>query len=864
MHWYNPDKKEAAMKKGNASIRLALGLIAIGILCGLHGLAQSSDGPYYVVDPTIASPTDHVYNAIPAALAALNALGEGGWGATLVIYPGEYQIGATLNINIPGLNVVSRDGADKTQLVPAPAFAPAGSPLIRITAQDVRIADLKITGSGGVPASTGIQVDASDCELVNLLVDSHTVNGGIVSPGGADRLTVVGSRVLNNAANGISLTGCYAIRIENSEVRSNGAGIILSSCDNSSVVASMVVGNNWHGINVIGSRSVTISENSPIANNAGDGVRVQDSVDCNAYDNEIHDNTGAGIRAASSTRCTYSKNVLAQNIGGGIIIDNTGLKGASVANIVSENTVVGQEGPIGGAIPAVPGIQLAGDVRATRVADNTLSKNTWGINLVGVPPNAPPFAGGNILENNTIQDCSKDGIFVIDSAGNNVFRGNTIADSTKSGIAVLGSVGDDRFEDNTILNSGSAGFTMNASAPLATGIARATLSGNVIEQSGTHGIQIITANAPNIVVSTTIVGNVVTNCAGTGILVQSFPGGANTCSGLRIEENEVTGQEGDGIRIAESPGCVLRHNNVHHNHSLGLSVTAAVGGPIPNVTMERNFVWMNRQGGIALNASGTLVLVEENSIFENLGYGISMAGVPVAPPPPYPLGLPWGYSLARNWWGDPAGPSGAFAGGGNAVLGLTTGTKVLAPILPVPPAAEVGQDATLFLDLRGAQVVFIDSFAAKKVSVNRVDTAHLHLTFSGVSERDDGWVNTVPFTSEVIQSEPFLSAGSVMAASAVLLAGIQDGAVEVAFEYDPSQLPDGAKEEELALFVYQNGTWELSDEGVWTLQGGQWSAIKNCSILASNRVVGELPVTSLLGTINVIALVAPQPGGGSD
>lgn len=861
------------MRRETFGISLLLWLLLVSILCSVQGLAQSSDGPYYVVDPMVAQPTRHVYRTIPAALAALRILDEQGWGATLVIYPGKYHVGNTLVIDIPGLKVITRDGADRTQLVPAPGFIPANTPLIKITAQNVRLEDLKITGSVTlVPGTIGIQIDAPDCELINLVVDSHTANNGIVSAGGADRLSIVGSRVLNNGGTGISLTGCHDVRIEDSEVRSNFVGINLTNCDRASVSANTIVGNSGNGIAVTGSRSVVISGNPLIANNNLDGIVIQNSVDCYANDNTVQGNANTGIHIVSSTRSVVSENALANNVGGGIRIDNTGGPGGtsgnpSVANVVSENTVEGQEGPVGGTIPAVPGIQLAGGVLATRVTGNVLSKNTWGINLVGIPFNAPPFPGGNTFEDNTIRDSSKDGVFIIDSAGNNVFRGNEISDCTNSGVAIIGStVGGDRFESNTIRSSGGAGIVLDVSvtAPPYSNITDVVILGNTIRECGTDGILIRNAiGSGNAVTNTIIVSNSLVECSGIGINVNDP---TNTTTGLRIEENDVAEQEGDGIRIAGSPGCLVRYNNIHQNDSVGMTLTAAAllppaPPPPPRATVERNFVWANRQGGIALNAAGLLVLVEGNSIFDNLGFGVSMTNIPPPQPPPSPMGLPQGYSLARNWWGDSAGPSGAFAGSGNATLGLEGRTKVLSPILPAPPFAAVGANASPILDLRGAQVVFIDSFAAKKVTVNRVDTAHLHLTFTRVSERNTGWVNTVPFTTEAVQTKPFDSVGRVVSASAVLVTGIRDGVVEVAFEYDPSQLPNGVKEEELGLFVYQDGTWELSDKGVWTLDGGTWSAIKGCSILASHRVVGELPVSALLGSTNAIALVAAQLSG---
>jgi len=196
-----------------------------------------------------------------------------------------------------------------------------------------------------------------------------------------------------------------------------------------------------------------------------------------------------------------------------------------------------------------------------------------------------------------------------------------------------------------------------------------------------------------------------------------------------------------------------------------------------------------------------------------------------------------------------------FNGVGNAVLGVAT-ANILAPILPAPPFAGLADDASPILAVENAQISVIGSFSAGQVVVDRTDTAGLKLVFTEVSVRNDAWVATAPFATDALGSELFADLGEVLAASCVLVSGIQDGMVAVGFEYgDKLNGSDG----ELNLYVYQGGEWKLNDSGEWILENGKWDPVPNCHFGDTYSVVGDVSVESLTGRAKAIALVREQP-----
>ena len=777
------------------------------MLTGAMAWAQSADGPYFVVDQNVTTTTTHVFNTIGDALARLNNLGQQAWGATLVLLPGEYPVNNTIDIQIPYLKIVTRDGADKARLVGN--FANA---MINISARGVTLQDVKLI-SGGL--GTGISITAPDVIVKDVLVSGFAGQG--IAANGCDRLSITGSRITNNNGNGIALTNCPDAVINDCDIRNNTAGGVNITGSNNAYIAACRISNNaGGGITVTNSSSVQVTANAEIRANGGPAVTVTGCGYCNISGNDLIANQ-SGIIMTGSVGCTVQENTC-ENSGGPAIslVAGTG-------NLITENHLSGVENP-GFTFPM---ILLGGATTQNTVSENVMTGNTWGVVLNNVG------ASGNLISGNEISNTSQAGIYVRLSGGNNVIEKNSVSDSVEYGLLIENSAGD-RFAGNNIARSSSDGIHIDDTAS----ILDCLVINNFITGCGGNGINVSSLAAGAGFGGLTISHNTISDGASDGIVVDNAPGRA-ALTRLSIESNRVVGNEGDGVDIRGTQGMSLRRNVIHDNENIGLLI-GTLAGP---ASVRQNTIYANQRGGVNYDASNSLVL-EENSIFSNLGYALSVTGA---------LNLPT--SFAKNWWGSATGPAGVYSGVGNAVLGVAD-ANILAPILPAPPFAGLADDANSILEVGNAQISFIGSFTAGRVTVDRTDTAGLKLVFTDVSVRNNAWVATVPFAPDALSSGLFADLGEVLAASCVLVSGIQDGMVAIGFEYgDQLNVSDG----ELSLYVYQGGEWKLNDSGEWILEDGKWDPVPNCHFGNTYSVVGDIPVESLTGDVKAIALVRAQP-----
>lgn len=829
---------------------VVLGLVlAIGVLGGLMGLGQTVDGPYYVVDVSSAQ-TDHVFNTIPGALAALESLPdvEEVVAATLIIYPGRYQVAGTLTITIPGLRIVTRDGANRTEIVAGAGFTPG--PVIRINAPGVQIEGLTVSGAPGLN-TVGIQVNEADCTLRDLVIARHDITGiGVQVRRGADRLLVSKCDVFGNAGAGVQLTGIWDARFENSTIRSNaGAGIVLTKVHLSEIVDSTVAGNGANAINIAACRDVVI-KTCAIDSSGANGIQVANSTHVYVEENTFSANTGSAVLLNCTSSCVIANNTVSENRGTAVQITGVAAN-PSTFNRVEENSISLQAGALPPPIPAVPGILLVGAVQVSTVKDNQISGYMWGIVLDGLPR-------GNQIENNTVEATIADGIQVLGSGGDNVFIGNTITGCSGNGILV-NSANDDLFEGNVVSGNTLSGFAINNPAALVWNTL--TVAANEVIGNGVNGVRITSAPtpSPNTVANISLIDNTITGNDGIGVNIQ----GGGTATDLRIVGNAIAENEGTGLFANLCPGAVIRHNRIHENRGVGLQAATSASSNRVDLSICRNSISRNIGGGLnlilnpAAAVTGPVTVVEENAIYENLGFGAQVASLPV---PPLALPRPQGFSLGSNWWGVSVGPSGLYAGTGNAVLGFPSNSALaLAPILPAPAFVSAAVDASPIL--ASPRVSVLNSFAAGKVIVDRLDTAGFRLTFTDVFARTTGWVSMAAYTEATIRGTPWSELGTVIKSAAILVSGLSDGMVEVACEFDAEALPDGVDPNELTLHAYKGGEWTVSEEmGEWTLTGGSWAPLSGCVTVGAQIAFGELPVTDLLGEVKAIALVATGPG----
>jgi len=820
-----------------------LGLLLILAAAVPCALGQTSDGPYFVVDAAIAEASGQVFPTIAGALATIAKLGPQGWGATLMINPGVYPQSPGLVVAVRGLTIMSRDGPEKTQIVPEAGFP--GTPLITVAAPYVTLRGLKLAGTS-TRVAQGITVAADDCTLVDLVLTgltSATATAGVIATPGADRLSIVNARISGSLGGGAGISigaGSRNVRISQSEIRGGaGSGIALVGCTGGEISGNQVVGNNANGITAATCEGLVIKQNV-ISGNVTAIALGPSSLLCEISANSLKDNT-TGIAVTDSMRSLITGNDLSGNDGGGITDTGTGTGTpalGSVGNQILTNLIAAQQGNgvAGGWVGAAPGIALTGKVSADRVEGNTLAGNGVGIALATVLPWSP--AGCTVLTN-TISRSSTHGIHIAGTNGGNVFANNTISDSNQAGILIAAAPPaanpSDVFRLNSTTGDGQAGIRVTAPGPTGPVV---ILESNTVSLSGGSGIEV----APNTFATlpVAIINSVVRECGGHGITVSA------ESPALRLEGNELADNRLNGLNVTVGPVvCAIYGNNIHGNHGVGVALTTSAKSA---VTSSHNAIWANRQGGVQLAGPTARVLdLSDNDIFGNLGYGLSCT---------WPLGFGAPSQAGANWWGATTGPSGLFAGAGNAILGLTAGASIAAaPILPAPVASGPGKDAVTILDAAKSQFALIPSFAAQKVIVNRLDTACLRLVFSGVSDKDFAWVNTAPFTKQALQMPTFSGLGQVVSAAAVLVAGVSDGNVEIGFGFDPSVLPAGTDLGKLRIYLYLDGAWKASSRGDWTLEGGAWQAIGTCSVSGGEIVIGSTAVADLTGRTKAIALV---------
>lgn len=816
--------------------RFAILVAIVTVAVTAIGMAQTADGPYIVVDSAAALPRwGHVFRALTgpgSALAWLSGLppeaAEEMTGATIVIYPGTYLIGATAVISTPDLRIVSRDGADRTILQ---ARAGLGAAVLNVTAPGVHIED--ITVSGGA-ANAGIVVSGRDCTLKDVLVT------GIAGPGiqvlaGADGLTVESCESIGNTGltgDGFVSAAVWDITIRDSSFRSNAR----------------------HGINLGGAQRSVIADTTSAGNGANGVLLGADSADIHVVQCDLSNNiTGIGnVPGAAVPRLVVTGNTFTGNVGPAINLVNAS---ASVIdqNAFSQNTgtaiaitgpstgvsIVGNTIAIQAGVPfPASGINLTGAVSGCTVSGNIVSGYNVGITLLGPAPGP----SSNLIEANQISETTGDGIVVLVSKGANVFQGNLISDCNGNGLNIAAGV-NDTYAQNEISSCTLSGINVSDGGPA--GINQLVLDENSVSGCGGNGVTLNGTTGGGGIANVTIRGNVVKSNDKAGLAVnQAF--GAVALTGLRIEGNSFVQNEGDGIAFGLAINCSIEANVIMGNLALGIRGVHAPG----RTRILRNAIYYNLAGGINLGLGGAVgAVVEENAIFSNQGFGVNLTALPV---PPLTSPYTHGFSLASNWWGEETGPAGLFRGSGNAVLGVPGGAVIaLAPILPAPIHSGVEGIRILEKD----QISVMKSFAATKVEINRLDSAGVRLIFSEVESRASGWASTAKYTSEAVSSKLAFPDGRVVSAVAILLAGFESGSVEISLGYDPADLGD-ANPEELLVFAYDGGDWLFDEEsGVWLLEGGDWVPLTACAVPGANLIASEIPVIDLLGEIKAIALV---------
>lgn len=823
--------------------RATVGLLVMAVaFVGVCAAGQTTTyAPYVVVDPQ-AVQRNTVFNYIADALAYLNDLPvPEADGATVMIYPGEYTITATLNVSIPRLRIVALGGADRTKITDDGVFV---GPMMNVTAPGVQIEGLQIAGSGKTkqsPKFVGISITQAGCVVSKVLVQGNTGDGIEVLLGG-NRTSIGDSTCTGNGGHGISVAaGVDDARIDTTACSSNtGSGVSLATTRKALVESCTLVGNGADGLTVVGGDGASILS-CTFSSNTGAGCSATDAARLSIRGCSISGNTGGGVSLTGMMESSVADSQFDQNTGPGITVTGSSTLCAVTANTVSLEAWAG--------LTASPGILVTGKATACTVSYNRINGYTWGMRL-GAPAAPPATPRGNRFEQNTIESPLSAGVQVTASGGGNTFALNSVLNSAGDGFFVSAAASDS-YDGNSVTGATLAGMSFNAGS--AGSLTSVMVQNCTLAKNGRNGIEVLSTVAGG------VSGFAIANCVveqnvQDGVVVKNNPIVLGAYRGVLIERNTIRGNQRDGIVVAGAPGCVIGHNAIEGNLAFGLNVINDAGSG-ENLRITRNRVAWNAGGGLLLNmtpAPSAIVpaIVDENEFVSNQGFGLSVLNWPAgAPfPPPFKLGM----DIGRNWWGSPDGPSGVYGGTGNAVLGLGDNAAI-APVLAAPMYA--GPSPTSMQVLEQPQAAILTSFASGRVDVNRLDTAGLRLTFSNVQARTPGWVCTAAYTEQATAKFFTLNGGRTLRAAAVLVSGLTMGDVEVAVKYDASELA-GADPARLWLYAYRGGVWQVdSGTGDWYLSGGQLLPLRSCAAAGSEVVIGEFKVTELLRDVAAILLV---------
>ena len=801
-----------------AALLLVMGLLSLSVMAS--GPAQH--GPYYVVDPDIAPAdvTSHVFKTIQGAVAAMNAVGQEAWGATLTLLPGTHVLAAPgpLVIAIPGLTIQAKEPEDveKTQVL-INGFT-GGAAGIQIQARDVTLSNIKIVGEapGGAADVHAVGVEASGCLLHGLVIESFTGSG--VTFTGAHYLTIESCDILNCAVRGIDGLNSLFVTIQDTQLSANGASALrLQGCDAALLSASEAM-LNADGFVITGCREPHL-EGLRCDSNGVSGITLDLSQDATIENSEV-DSTSAGpgilVRGCANSYVTGC--ALSDNFGGGILVTEgpAALGVPSVGVEISANTILAQAGAPGA--PAVPGVSLSGNVMSCKVSENEVTRNAYGIALLQIagPPITSPSQ--NQVTGNAINASTINGIFIGNSSGGNTFEGNTVDGTNQSGI-VVASGGFDTFIGNKVLQAGTDGFLVQP------GVSGTVIRDCSIVGAGAFGISLTATGGAR------LESNNIQECSAGGL--RDSGGSAN----LVAVGNAIHHNDGNGITLEALGAVTLQQNAVYLNRLTGISL---LNCPWVSIT-KWNRVSGNSRGGVTIDPASAGV-ISGALFYDNLGSGVSSASPNL--------------SLGQNWWGSSSGPAGVFGGTGNAFTNNTGSVTIASPILPAPPMTRRDEELVALADYVKSQVSFITTFASQKVTVNNLDTAGVRLAFTDVEDRAAGWVSTAPVSpAGLAASVDEALPGEVVKAAAVLVGGVSNGGglVQIGMEAGGATNPS-----ELELYTYVDGTWTIDESGAAHLSGGAWEPVQGCTYDGLALVVGEVDLNLLTGRVKLLVLTGAE------
>ncbi|MFB6286436.1 MAG: right-handed parallel beta-helix repeat-containing protein [Candidatus Bipolaricaulia bacterium] len=723
---------------------------------------------------------------------------------TIVVNPGIYSEGK-LAVDVKGLTIRSSGSAEQTKI----------QGCFTIKAKKAHLEGFDINAA---ECDTGVSVQARDVRLSGLIVHEAGSDGVQISSA-SDGTQVTGSRLFNNGRYGLhALGGSHDLQITNNRVESNtDTGILLEgNSDRFTIKGNTSNLNQGAGLHVLGSDNGQITENTFNTNDM-EGLKLDGSNGHTVVNNTANSNGLFGISIVSSDNNEVRSNTFSNNKAGGLALRGNG--GQAQRNTVENNQITdnNQSG--------ASGVLLQGNVTGSIVLSNTIDSNSIGVRFIASEESdAEP--GNNTIDSNEITGSDNEGVLVESSAGLNLIRANTIEGNNAAGIHVMGGQGNDEYAENTIQGNGAEGIRVEKSP-------RNSIHDNQISGNGGGNGQGDMNDGGGITLINTQGTTLRANTIGAGEPNGILLGGTKN---TRLVGNTVENRQQNGVLGMGVAQLLAEGNTVRANGGRGFALKATDDVDCTSIDMRMNTVQGNTLGGVYVNGCAGVHL-QMNEIADNLRFGLWVESSKQI-------------EARRNWWGDPSGPAGVFAGRGNAVVfvnnDITGGNstelandQILQAVVPwlTDRVGEQTESTVSGFTLR--------DFGQDKVEVDATDLAGVRLSLHDVPPEAKGiaiiarYANPLPSENSIYN--PANLPNAMRTVSIVTNGFGSQGRAVVDMKYADSALPEGVDEANLRLFIWNNG---------------QWTALSGKSLPAVNVVEGTVEL-SLLRQGAIIAL-APQ------
>jgi uncharacterized repeat protein (TIGR01451 family) len=591
-------KEAFAMKRGELSKTLALMWAFICIVYAAPALAQ----PWTITvttnadeldDPTDCTPTGTGDCSLREAITVANWNGAPG---DVIVFDSSLD-GATITLStvLGGLWI----GGDTGTTIDATGLA-----MITIDANGIAIP---------------LSLNSNQITIQGPITIRNAGAGGaaIALNPGADFASLQEVTVTNNAGAGIYLNGVNTVTISNSSISSNYAeGIVVRDSSVVNIDNSTISNNGQNGLSsgvfIVGTSSViSVGPYNLIENNGGNGITViEDFSTDNApttisvFVNTVRGNgflagDGVGIQIAGAVSLvTIGGNEIYGNAAQGILVERTpaGSNGPQNINIVPA--------PWNGALPNYIYFNVQEGILIRDLGtQNNVVRGNW----IGVDPSDNPAPNGNSgvslfggTTNNTIEAnkirYNRYQDVLISGAGtsNNTVQNNTIWGGTdvspRVGYDNAGVVINNRATNNFVVVNNIAYHVFDGVQVVGPGTDDNVIGGNQVSANG-RGVVVINdysdasppdPDAPPFDLqtdsftdpgpaNTLISGNNIFDNNNDGILVRRDGGGTV------IENNDISNNQADGIRLVGASPSIERNNTITGNAQNGIHALVFFG-----------------------------------------------------------------------------------------------------------------------------------------------------------------------------------------------------------------------------------------------------------------------------------------------